>query len=198
MRSTGKTDWENYVHIICSNINHCRMDVLGGLAPSSVDELTEYKVRLAQEKAKTPFLDWVQQEQNIKDYAAKKSSQKKIKLGDFVLLQYKKEPLDKSYDVQSGRMYIVRRVLASKDPVRFELSTLKGANVEGQYYEAELTVSPLPEFWHIREEENRKERTVNGRREVYVHYLYYPANEGEWILKKDLVPVSKVNEPNSN
>ena len=202
MRSTGKTEWEKYVHFICDNINNCSLDAIGGMSPASINEYTEYKVRMYQEQKKAPFLDWHRQEENIKSFAGKNYSKSQIKLGDFVYKVFPEEALGKSYDTQRGRLYIVKRILSAKDPLRYELSGLKGNPIPGTYYAEQLTVTPekpdKDKYWLIREEDNRKERTFKGKKQVFVHFLYYPANEGEWINKKDIKSASIINEPPTN
>lgn len=198
LRSLGKSDWENYVHIICANINNCSQDALGGMTPASVNDLTEYQVRNAQQKKNPSFLDWRRQEENVKLFNATKPSKRKINLGDLVYKHYGQKPLGKSYDIQAGRLYLVRRILASKDQLRYELCGLKGNPIEGSYYGQQLVVSPEKpdqrKYWLIKPNEHRPERMYKGKKQVYVEYQYYPANEGEWVLKSDLVSASKANE----
>jgi hypothetical protein len=159
------------------------LDAIGGFAPALIDEMTEYKVRVALEKRGGTFLDWHKQEKNVEAFEKTPIAKRKIQLGDFVLMVFKKQTMDKSHDQQSGRMYIVRKILASKSPVRYELCDLKGTPVDNSFYESELTVSPeRPDdstYWLIKPQDTYKERTHKGKRQIYVQFLHYPANEGE-------------------
>jgi hypothetical protein len=195
MRSTGKIEWEKYIGMIVDNVNNSHLDAIGGFAPAEIDEETEWKVRNALEKRKKPFLDWKTQEENVKKYESEKH---KINLGDYVYKIFQKDALGKGYDTQAGRLFIVKRILASKNPVRYELVDLKGAKVAGSYYKEQLVLSPTKPtdgtYWLIRPQKKFKERVFNGRKQIYVSWLFYPANEGEWIDKADVASASKINE----
>jgi hypothetical protein len=218
MRATGQTDWENHIDMICENINNCSLDAIGGVPPASVDEMTEYRVRQAYEKRKRPFLDWHQEEDNVDRFEETPPAKRKLNLGDYVYKVMEKDPLGKSYDVQAGRLYIVKRILAAKDPIRYELCSLKGADVPGSYYVQQLIKSEPPKedrFWQIKPQDKYKKRTLHGKKQIYVQFLHYPANEGrtdegekkhnfptnghsslpgQWINAEDLESASRANE----
>jgi hypothetical protein len=193
LRSTGETHWEKYIQLICKNVNSIALDAIGGFSPASVTELTEYKVRLAMEK-KGNFLDWHQQEENIKKFEDTPEAKRKINLGLYVYKTLEKEALGKSHDTQAGRLYIVEKILAAKDPIRYVLCGLTGKLIPGSYYREQLIVCPeKPDkdtFWLIRPQETYKERMFKGKKQVYVTYLFYPADEG---LKESRIELQAFN-----
>ena len=199
LQSTGVSAWEIYISQICDNLNQCAIDALGGISPASVTPFTEYKVRLAREKnQKHKYLDYHQQEQNVNSFELKTPAQRKLNLGDVVFKTLKHDPMGKSYNVRYGTMFLVTKILAAKDPIRYGLVHLNGAPVEGTFYEQQLIKCPIkPDkdtFYLIKPQDVYKERTVKGEKQIYVQYLYYPANQGEWIWKKDIESASKINE----
>lgn len=198
MRSYGKTEWEKYIFFICDNLNNCSMAAIGGISPASVNELTEYKVRKAQENK--PFLDWHQQEENVKAFAEKTPAQRKVNLGDYVYKSYSKDPMGKSFDIQRLQLYIVIKILAAKDPVRYELSDIDGNPIPGSYYQEQLVVCPKKpskdQLWLVKPQESYKERRdpKTGKKQIYVQWLLYPASKGEWIDKDSLESAAEANE----
>lgn len=195
MRSTGKTEWEKYIHFICDNINHCKLAAIGNISPASVDDVTEYQVRKAQQTK--PFLDWHKQVENAKSFSEKTPAQRKFNVRDCVYLSFKKTAMDKSYDLQRGTLYFITRILATQDPVRYELADLKGRPVPGSYYQEQLVKSPTKpdenKLWLIKPQETYKERTKDGKKQIYVQWLFYPAKDGEWIDKNSIEPAAKAN-----
>jgi hypothetical protein len=174
LRSTGKTDWEHYIDLVCRNINHISQPAIGGLAPDAVNASSEYIVRNAQEDK--GFLDYRTQMANVE--AFDKKPRGNIRLGDFVFLASKEEAFGKSFDTQNGQLFVVTKILTGKDPLRYELRDLNGKAVPGSYYAPQLRVCPekpdKDSFWLIVPQDQYQERTRNGIKEVKVRYLHYP------------------------
>ena len=173
------------------------MDAIGKIAPAAVNEFSEWRVRLAREKAHK-FLDWRQQEENVKTFERKKPSERKLNLADVVFKALPKNVMGKSYDVQYGTMFFIKKILASKNPIRYVIVHMNGDSVDGSYYEQQLIKCPVKPnsdtLYLIKPQERYKERTVKGQKQIYVQYLYYPANQGEWILKSDIQSAGEMNK----
>jgi hypothetical protein len=147
-----------------------------------VNEFSEFKIRLAQIRRKKPYLDYHKQEQNVISFEQKTAAQRVINLGDVVYLSLADKAFSKGYDVQAGAMYLVHKILAAKDPVKYGLIHLNGDAVEGTFYLQQLIKCPIKidenTFYIIKPQEKFKTRWVRGEKQIYVQYLFYPANQG--------------------
>lgn len=175
LRSSGQTEWEKYVNTVCKNINNSSNPAIGNLAPSEVNDQTEFKVREARKGEH--YLDWKEQIANKLQFHQTIDSQP-IKIGDYVYKYNKNEPLGKSHDTQIGRLYIVVGVKTEMRPLMYKLHGLLGEDIPGHYYAWEIVKSPVkPDkdtYWTIKPQDKYEERTRNGVKEIRVQYLFYP------------------------
>lgn len=195
LRSSGLTEWEKFVKVICRNINNSSNPAIGNLAPSDVNDETEYKVREARKNKH--YIDWKEQIQNKLQFHETIRSQP-ITIGDYVYKYNNKEPLGKSHDTQIGRLFIVAEVKTEMDPLMYKLHGLLGEDIPGHYYAWQIVKSPVkPDentYWTIKPQEKYEERTRNGVKEIRVQYLFYPPAYAMWIPKANLASAKAVNQ----
>lgn len=98
MRSSGQSEWEKLVGTVARNWNNSACPAIGGLVPSSINATNEEDVRLARQKMpKAHFVNWEEQQKNIREFKETLDSQP-FHIGDCVYLIGAKNALDKSHD----------------------------------------------------------------------------------------------------
>jgi len=175
LRSSGLTEWEKYVSVVCKNLNNSSNKTIGNMTPSEVNNATEFKVREARNTVH--FLDWKEQLKNKFDFHETRDDQPII-IGDYVYKYNKYEPLGKSHDTQIGRLYIVAGIKTEMRPLMYKLHGLLGEDIPGHYHAWEIVKSPVkPDkdtYWTIKPQDKYEERIRNGVKEIHVQYLFYP------------------------
>lgn len=106
----------------------------------------------------------------------------KYKIGQLVRIAREKHKLKKGYMANfSDELFKVSKCLPRKPPV-YRLKDLKGEDIVGVFYEAELTPA-LNDVYEI--EKILKRRTKKGIKEVLVKWKGY--SKTQWINESDLV-----------
>ena len=80
------------------------------------------------------------------------------------------------------------KVISDIYPPLYELVDLFKTQIPGRFYQEQLTKSPPPkevDYFFI--EKVLKTRTVKGKKEYFVKYLYYPNKFNRWIPAKNVV-----------
>jgi hypothetical protein len=134
LRSLGEDDWVKYLPDVVFSLNATPHLELGYQQPSSVrSSEDEPRIREARALVKSKMSpktkeryfggepeDYKQELRNMENYV-----DTGLKVGDFVYANLKRGAMDKGYDYQRGRLYIVHSVLTRKRPVRFLLRGLR-------------------------------------------------------------------------
>jgi hypothetical protein len=78
----------------------------------------------------------------------------------------------------------------------YKLHGLRGEDIPGFYYAEQLRLSaqrPDEEtYWEIKPlapNEKPQEKTIKGEKHVWIEWLYYPKEYGEWRPKNKVVPL---------
>ena len=207
LRQLGVRSWPEFLPLVTRDINNTPLITLGYEKPSSVlSGLDEPRIRLARERVKEemslsmqnryfpPDLDWVQQEENRKQYDAQESH--KFNLGTYVYADLTDEPMSKGFDYHRGRILRIIRIYSEKDPIRYGLEGIQKEFIPGTYTAASLKLCPenpeKKEFWHV--SHYKKYRMVKGRKQALASFLFYPASYDTWVdVESDVVPASVLN-----
>ena len=86
----------------------------------------------------------------------------------------------------------------TESPVRYKLIGLLGEDVPSSYYTKDLIKSAEDPsnktHWLVRPDKYWAEKTEKGVLKVFVHWLFYPSEYGQWIPKANLTSAARANE----
>ena len=105
LRSELSNDWPQYLQLTVNSLNNRPIQSLGGIRPTDVNNIFEgAKILQAQEKKgikryREPF--WKEQNEEQKNY--EEDITKNFKINDYVYLDMKATPFDKSFDMQINK-----------------------------------------------------------------------------------------------
>lgn len=190
LRSLLSKNWPRYLDSITKNLNSRSLPSLGGLKPNSVNDKTfDPDVDEAKEKAGIPdtLLTFEQKRQNQVLY--EKSKKNQLQVGTYVYASLRDENFYKSFDIQRGTLYIIRRVDASEKIPVFYLNDLLGKPVKGgTFYKEELVIAQKPtaeKFFNI--EAILKTKVEKGKKFALVKFQGYDNRFNEWIPESNLI-----------
>lgn len=106
LRKNLTKHWSSYIDLIVDGLNSIPLKRLGYLSPNLINDVTDsVKVNEQLKLHNLPIPKqptYVEQRQNTEDYfqSLKYQNEKVLKVGDYVYIRLKKEPLTKSFDLQ--------------------------------------------------------------------------------------------------
>jgi len=143
---------------------------------------------------------WWQQYWPAQPYDPKKRKQMRrpvqfaYKEGDLVRISHLRSAFKREYDNKwTGEVFKVSKRFARRgrkgsasQPI-YKIEDLKGEELEGSFYQAELQKVDLPESALFTIEDELKKRSRGGKKQVLVKFRYYPPKFNEWINEEDIV-----------
>ena len=105
----------------------------------------------------------------------------KFKVGDHVRIVKYKYTFSRGYGANfTEELFKIKQIIYTK-PIVYKLEDLKGEEIEGYFYEEELSFVPNPDEIEYKIEKILKRKTVKGRKYVYVKWKGYDDRFNEWI-----------------
>ena len=112
--------------------------------------------------------------------------QSKHEAGETVRISKEKKAFDKGYLPQfSDDVYRIEKVIKSK-PYTYKLKTMDDRDIEGQFYDQELSRTKFAREKHLVVEKILKTRKRRGISEYFVKWKGRPLQEASWISDHDL------------
>ena len=111
----------------------------------------------------------------------------KFKVGDSVRIVKFKYTFTRGYEANfTEELFKIKQIVYTK-PIVYKLEDLQGEEIEGYFYEEELSYVPNPESIEYKIEKVLKRKTVKGKKYVYVKWKGYDEKFNEWIPQSNLV-----------
>lgn len=118
-----------------------------------------------------------------------KYTKPKLKVNDFVRISRIKGTFEKGFDANwSLEIFRVAEVLETK-PVTYHIIEYDKSPIEGSFYEQELQKTEESEVFLV--EKVIKQRTVKGKKQLYVKWLGWPEKYNAWIDEGQTVTLKK-------
>jgi len=143
---------------------------------------------------------WWQQYWPSKPYDPKKQKYMRspitfaFKVGDTVRISHLRSAFKREYDnkwtgevFKIKKRFIRRGANGSRSQAIYKIEDLKGEEIEGSFYQAELQKVVVPEDSLFSIEKELKKRKKGGKKQILVKFRYYPAKFNEWVNEDDIV-----------
>ena len=168
LRFHHSKDWPRATPIITRLLNTRRQKNLGPFTPADINSPFEDPVS-------RPALEKLRRSRHEKEESKMKTKEPDyLKINSFVYLGYQKATLYKGFQTKRGAIYKIVAADRSQRPYLYTLAERDGTKLDGKYYGAELKKAPNPAKIDHEIDEVLKQRTVNGKKEYFVKFLYYP------------------------
>ena len=105
-------------------------------------------------------------------------------VGDHVHTLESRNPFTKGYEQSFTQEIFEITYRTPTSPPRYKIGDLKGENIAGTFYEAELQHALMPETFPV--EKILRRRIRNNKKEVYVRWQGYPDKFNEWLPEEDI------------
>ena len=183
IRSLVTDNWYKYLLQVVKNLNDTRNAAIGNLKPNEINSPNDdVKIDNKIGFKKLPSVENL--EENERNYLKIKDN---LKPGDHVYLDFPSKPFDKSFDLQRGQLFIVKKVLAGQKPEIFYLIDLLKDPVPGTFYRQQLHKTKPPDSGDLfKVERVLQSKKLKGISYSLVKYLGYPNKFNEWIESKNL------------
>ena len=113
----------------------------------------------------------------------------KFKKGDLVRLSKVRGVFDKKYEQSfTDEVFTVEACIPRTPPV-YKLQDYDGEPIKGSFYEAKLQKVNMAKdrVYHV--EEMLKQRTVKGRKQVFVRRKNWPEKFNSWVKASEIINV---------
>ena len=114
-----------------------------------------------------------------------KKIKKKLIVGDYVRLSFRKRMFKKGYlENFSEEVFKIKKVFSKNIPTTYVVEDLKDEEIDGRFYEQELQLVKLPSSFVV--EKIIDEKSKRGKKSYLVRWRGYPPEFDEWVSEKDL------------
>lgn len=180
-----KSSWNDALKKIEENLNR-RYNRSIKMAPiESISHWKEIQDMNAKMRKRKPFLEFLNEQEEIERGKGVKDGNQTFHLGDSVLIPFKRTALQKESDRgYSFRIYKIKNIYTEEKPYMYKLINEKNDPLPGLYYGRQLKIlRKKPEFHPV--EKILKTKKVGKDTYYLTKFLDYPKDQAEWI-KKDM------------
>ena len=161
--------------IVNSYNNSSHRGLKKGQTPNDVHKLTD--PNLVQEQFDRMYKDVHRIKKNITSL---------LSVGQAVRIvnSDKNKVFRKGYLIQNTEeIFRIKSIDNNYIPTVYYLEDLEGEEIKGKFYRDELTPCEVPEYFHI---DIIKERTLNKKKQYFVHWRGYPESSRRWVDAIDI------------
>ena len=173
-RYMESNDTDKYLDVLpdlVRNYNDTRHGALHGLAPSQIDEDTQYT--------------WMARRSGGGG-ARKKRIRFRFKVGDRVRITRKAKTFRRGFlQKWTYEVFEVSHRYRRENLAVYKLRDLKGEEIQGSFSEAELQKVDKTELFTKVEKIVKRRKTKNGKKEVLVRYLGWPSKFDRWMTERE-------------
>ncbi len=181
-------DWPSLLPSVLQTINGRYASRIGGLKPSEISGPNDDWIvgqAVGEDKFSSPTYE--QQEKNQKQALESKSS-KYLHRGDYVYLDKKRSPFQKSDETQRlHELMIVDSVHCFNRPCLYKLRTLLDRPVPGLFYRPQLTLTKKPSVDQLfKVESATRPKYIKGVKHYWVKWLGWPDSYSQWVPESQI------------
>ncbi len=189
LRQKLTDDWPSPLPSVVQSLNSRYLKRLGGLRPRDISSSSDDVLVTRQVgESRYSFPTYEEQEANQKKALASHST-KYLHRGDYVYVDKKREPFQKSDEVQkSHEVCIVDSVYCYRSPCLYRVRTLLDKPVAGYYYRPQLTLTTKPNLTDLfKVESASRPKLIKGVKHYWVKWLGWPDTYSQWVPESQIV-----------